>query len=259
MARIETPKDVSPLDYYIKFKRGFTKSQILISTVDSVKDNLRQAEMVRDEPIGLFLCYTAEEEAATFLYLAMREQKYNVPDFKNLTNHRDKIKIFLLALCIDKYLFSEIHLGDALVLMMEEIPREKSHPRNEIRAYTEMAGYKIAVTDPILNIKTKGKGVEGLKKAVIYDVENALRSVGMGESKDYDGLIKKLANRRNLCLYGEPKVKWKLDSKGSLSDFENNCVFLICLGYMFLQTERKSEAIQEIINTLFDRIGWPKE
>lgn len=256
MTKIHSPENVNSLDYYISFKRSFTKNQTSISVINSVKDNLRQAELVKREPIGLFLCYTAEEEAATFVYLCIKERGYNIPDFKRLNSHHDKIKIFLLALCINTYLFSEILLEDALVLMMEEVPKDKSHPRHEIRAYTEVSGYQIAITDPILNIKTRGSGEEGLNRAVREDVEAALKSAGLKDNGTCDDMIKLLANRRNLCLYGEPKIKARLDSEEDIKIFENNCLFLICLGYMFLQTEKNSEAVQKIINYLFDKIGW---
>ena len=108
MPNIQVPSSFEGglLTYLLSFSKIFKKQQEVKYCLDSVEDNIRQARILLGEPIGLFACLTAEEEAARFFYLCLKKRAYNLPRYDNLTAHQDKARILILATVIEEYFFN---------------------------------------------------------------------------------------------------------------------------------------------------------
>jgi hypothetical protein len=114
MPNIQIPSNFEGglLPFLLSFSKVFTKQQEVKYCLDSVEDNIRQAHLLIGEPIGLFACLTAEEEAARFFYLCLQERAYELPRYDSLRAHQDKARILIWATVIEEYYFRRTKCPD---------------------------------------------------------------------------------------------------------------------------------------------------
>lgn len=219
------------------------------SALLGMRDSLRQADLIRLEPLGMLACLTAEEEAAAFLYYALRAKGYDVPDYGRLHRHDDKIKVLIFALTLYEYFFG---------LMPIELPRrirlerDSGLPRTTLRWVIQ--DYEFVVEDPLEVIATIGDGKASHDAAIARVVQDALAKV-IPKGMSTKSQIKKLANRRNLCLYGNPERKQSFQEIAEMDHFISNCISITLIGLLVYNGNSRTSSMVKLIHAVFEKIA----
>lgn len=215
-----------------------------------VNDSLRQARLFPLEPLAMFACLTAEEEAATFLYYTLREKGYALPDYNKLHGHFDKTKILLLATALVDYFFNEAPEGFVSIVRVErdgEVPRTFRYFKSELHQVI------IKQLDPLETVKTQVSENDGHDAAVQMSVEKTLSGI-IPKGYTLKSHLKSMANRRNHSIYGDPEKKLRLKSETEVNKFETNCASIITTGFLVLNGTSKTSSMQKLVTNVFDAI-----
>lgn len=213
-----------------------------------VGDSLRQASLIPNEPLGLFALLTAEEEAAAFLYYALREKGYAVKDHGKLQRHPEKVKLVVFAEALHRYFFVDFPISSEPVITIESdngLPKTTfSFPLN---------GYQIIQEDPLAMIVTAGDGDAGHTKAVEGTVETLLRNL-TPKGGSLRSHIAEIANRRNLCIYGDPIKKTRINSERERLHYITNSLSMIILGILVFNGKSRTPSMEKLVESLFRKI-----
>lgn len=249
--KIQVPQDVDPEDlvgYFVSFESFFLNNEGMRNALLGVKDNLRQAALLLDEPLGMLACLTAEEEAATFLYYALQGKEYCVPEYGKLRRHPDKLKLVVFAIVTQRYFFSRMPSELSSVISVE---RDGQRPITCYKFYIN--GFECVQDDPLETVVTSGEEEGSHDHAVEASVTEVLADI---TRKGYtvNSYIKYLANRRNLCLYGDPTKKIRLQSTEELEHFKSNCISMIVLGLLVYNGNYPTPSMLKLVKSIFDKI-----
>tara|TARA_R100001224_G_scaffold38766_1_gene22071 strand:+ start:957 stop:1760 length:804 start_codon:yes stop_codon:yes gene_type:complete len=245
---LEIPKNVDVVEYLASFSSAFSQNQAMQKALGGVQDSIRQARLLREEPLGLFACLTAEEEASSFLYHAFLSKNYGLPDYGKLQNHGDKVKIFLLCMAIIHYYFREELVRDGLRV---RIAREGKNP--SITCYFPIAGHTAIIRDPFETVVTIGEGVGGFDQATDDAVDEVVKHASNGH-KNLASAIRYLKNRRNRCIYGPLKLKYALRDDDELNQYISNAVSIIICGFIIYFKHQTTGSMGKILEKMFDRL-----
>lgn len=245
---IQIPTNEDPIDYLASFAPVFSGNVGMHNALLGVQDSLRQAMLVPLEPLGMLACLTAEEEAATFLYYALREKGYPVPEYGKLHRHADKTKLVVFSHAIYKYFFEKFFVSSAFI----RIERIGDQPRTTF--HLSFGDYEIVQDDPLQIIRTEGEGEDGHAYVVEKTIDELLAEiVPKGFSIKY--FLKHLANRRNLCLYGDPKSKKRLQSEQGISHFKFNCVAMLVFGILVSNGDGRTSSMNKLVEAIYRKLS----
>lgn len=247
MPNIQIPSNFEGglLEYLLSFSKIFTKQQEIKHCLDSVEDNIRQAHLLIGEPIGLFACLTAEEEAARFFYLCLKKQGYELPRYDSLTAHQDKARILVWATVIEEYYFNFFdNIGSYFFLRVQP---ERRNIR--ISGHTKLEEQYCIELPNILQLIAKrgmGDGVEedNAEAAMVRACFDRTMSFNFGANNHPRRVVEYIAKRRNRCLYGDPRKKLRLKNRAELEQFEKNCAALIVMGFLVMQDNERWPSMQ---------------
>lgn len=246
---LEIPKDSDVIEYLASFSPAFSKNQNMQKALGGVQDSFRQAKMMKSEPLGLFACLTAEEEAASFLYRALIAKEYDLPPYKELKDHGNKVKIFLLCKAIIHYYFREEIVASGLRIRIEG---EKKRPL--INCFFPIsAEYKAVISDPFAMVVTRGKGDEGYNRAIHEAVDQVVQEASEGH-RSLSSAIEFLKNRRNMCIYGPLKQKYALRDEDELTQYISNATSILACGFIIYFKSEKTDSMGRIIDKMFKRL-----
>lgn len=245
---LEIPKNVDPLDYLASFAPAFSRHQEMQKALGGVQDSIRQAKLMREEPLGLFACLTAEEEASSFLYGALSSKKYNLPSYGKLTDHGNKVKIFLLCQTIIHYYFREDLVRDGLRVRFAQ---KGINP--VITCYFPIADNTAFIDDPFEMVVAMGDGPEGFDHAIRDAVDTVVKQASDGH-KDLASAVEYLKNRRNRCIYGPLRLKYALKDEAELRQYISNAVSVLACGFILHFKHQKTESMGKILETMFNRL-----
>ena len=245
---ISFPKDEIPIDYLASFAIAFKNIVLMHDALLGAQDSLRQANLIKQEPLGYLALITAEEEAASFLYYALREKGYAVPDHGKIQRHTDKVKMLLFAEVMMNYFFANFPLKDRAIF---RIMRENDLPVTSLQI--PINNYYVSIDDPLSTIFTVSNDETTNKLAIDKSVELLLEKY-IDKGSTLKKCIDDLANRRNLSLYGNPTNKYRIHSESEIKAFQNNCIVMIALGFMVFNSNKCTDSmimLVEIINKKF--------
>lgn len=253
MPNIQIPSNFEGglLGYLLSFSKVFTRQQEVKYCLDSVEDNIRQARLLMGEPIGLFACFTAEEEAARFFYLCLQKRAYELPRYDSLTTHQDKARILIWATVIEEYFFNFFtSVGSELHLRVQPEGRGV-----RVSGHTKLKeNYWIELPNLLQMIATSGKrdGLEddNTEAAMVRACFDRTMSSNFGANSQPEKVVEYIAKRRNRCLYGDPRKKQRLNNKEELDLFEKNCAALIVMGFLVMQDNERWPSMQLICTEL---------
>lgn len=245
---LEIPKGEVALDYLASFAPGFSKNQTMQKALGGVHDSFRQARLIPKEPLALFACLTAEEEAASFLYHALVAKGYDFPSYKKLQDHGDKVKVFLLGQAIVTYFFQEGLLEDGLRVRISGTSKKP-----DVECYMPIGEFKATFMDPFATIIQYGNGPEGFDNAIAAAVDNVVGGAAKGH-KGITSAIESLKNRRNLSIYGPLKLKRALKSDSEISHHVSNAVTLLICGFIIYLNHKKTEPMAKLLAKMFERL-----
>lgn len=245
----ELPSSLDPIEYLTSFAPAFAKNTEMRAALLGVNDSLRQATLLPLEPLGMLACITAEEEAATFLYYALVSKGYSIPNYEKLRRHQDKVKFLILGQALIFYFFGNEHVEFPNAIRIE---RDGDQPKTTRRM--RVGDFEIVQDDPLETIITLGDGESGHINAVESSVDAVLAGI---TPKGYTikSHIDKIANRRNLCLYGDPDRKNKFQSESQIDHFKNNCIGLIILGFLVSNGKSNTSSMVKLVGSIFSKIS----
>lgn len=245
---LEIPKNVDVVDYLASFAPAFSRNQAMQKALGGVQDSIRQARLIREEPLGLFACLTAEEEASSFLYHALLSKSYNLPDYGKLQDHGNKIKIFLLCKAIIHYYFREDIARDGLRVRVTQKGNTPS-----ITCYIPIADHAVIIHDPFEMVVAIGDGTERFDHAIRNAVDEVVKQASDGH-KNLTSAVNYMKNRRNRCIYGPLKLKFALKNDDQLTQYISNAVSILVCGFILYFKHQKTETMSKILEKMFDRL-----
>lgn len=245
---IQIPKSVDAVEYLASFSAAFSDHPEMRSALLGVEDSLRQASKLIGEPLGMLACLTAEEEAAAFLYYGLKAKGYPVPQYGKIHRHVDKLKLVVFAQAMHQYFFSKMptDLGSAIRIERDGQKPKTSHVFN-------YNGYSITQDDVLETVVTSGEGEGSHDVAIIAAVDQVLTDITPSGFTPASH-IKKVANRRNLCLYGDPEEKLRLRHADEIIHFRANCVAMITLGLLVFNGQNPTPSMVKLVECIFDKI-----
>lgn len=245
---IQIPKGVDAVEYLASFSASFRDHPDMQSALLGTEDSLRQASQLIGEPLGMLACLTAEEEAAAFLYYGLKAKGYSVPDYGKIYRHGDKLKLVVFAQAMHQYFFSNIptDLGSAIRIERDGLKPKTSHVFN-------YNGYSIVQEDFLETIVTSGEGDGGHDVAINVAVDKVVNDI-TPSGFTLSSHIKKVSNRRNLCLYGDPERKLRLRHAEEINHFRANCVSMITLGFLVFNGHNPTSSMVKLVDCIFDKI-----
>lgn len=231
------------LEYLASFADGYKSLPHVKASLESAALNLAQAKLLVGEPIGLFACLTAEEEAAAFLYHCLKSKGYRLPNFGKFRDHGDKARMMIWALIMEEYFlrhfesfgenaFLEVHNNDGRVL---------------IKNFLIIGKYAINMVSLLQMVASKDGIPDGPKHMMDACVQRALDRIG--QSASIVKTIDKMKNRRNLCLYGATANKPRLKDIEQWNIYKTRSEMIITLGFLVLQDEEISNVLQDLCDT----------
>lgn len=245
---IQIPKGVDAVEYLASFSNFFCDHPEMRSALLGAEDSLRQASQLIGEPLGMLACLTAEEEAAAFLYYGLKAKGYPVPDYGKLHRHGDKLKLVVFARAMQQYFFSTMPKDFGSVIRIE---RDGQKPKTtHVFSYN---GYSIIQDDILETIVTSGEREGSHDIAIKNAVDKVLADttpIGFTPAS----YIKTAANRRNLCLYGDPENKLRLRYPEEIAHFRANCVSMIVLGFLVCNGQDPTTSMVKLVECIFDKI-----
>lgn len=244
----EFPKGSEPLDYIASFAPAFAENENMRSALLGMRDSLRQAELLPSQPLGMLACLTAEEEAASFLYYALLHKGYAVTNYGKLQRHGDKSKVLIIALLLYEYFFKKPSLEFNRRVRLE---RDGDHPVTSLRMTVN--DFEILVEDPLETIITVGEGDAGHNAAVERAIQEVLEDV-VPKGMALVSQIKALSNRRNLCLYGDPKKKAKFDDS-DLAHFTSNSIAIIIIGFLVFNGKSQTLSMNKLVKNISQKLS----
>lgn len=245
---LEIPKGQVAIDYLASFAPAFSSNQTMQRALGGVHDSFRQAWLIPKEPLALFACLTAEEEAASFLYHALVSKGYIFPDYKRLKDHGDKVKVLLLGQAIVTYFFPDVLLQDGLRIRISGSSKEPA-----VECYVPIGDYNATIVDPFSMIIQHGTGPEGFDNALAAAVDNVVDGVAKGH-KGISSAVEVLKNRRNLSIYGPRWLKKAPKNDSDISHHVSNAVALLTCGFIIFFNHEKTEPMAKLLEKMFERL-----
>lgn len=216
-----------------------------------MRDSLRQASLIPTEPLGLFACFTAEEEAAAFLYFALRQKGYEVPDYQKLRRHPDKIRMLVFAQVVFQYFFNRLPAG---VVNTVRIEREGDRPKTSRHIKFNEHQLYLVQDDPLETVSTLGNGQDPHQAAISEIIDDTLTELVPAGFTLKSYVDKNLANRRNLSIYGDPDRKPRLASQEGISLFTETCIGIVVLGFLVFNGTSRTASLEKIVKDVFSRM-----
>ena len=246
--QLDIPRGEVAVDYLASFAPGFSKNQTMQKALGGVHDSFRQAWLIPKEPLALFACLTAEEEAASFLSHALLAKGYAFPAYNRLKDHGDKVKVFLLGQAIVTYFFQEELLEDGLRIRISG-----NNKKPDVECYMPMGDYKATIMDPFASIIQLGNGPEGFDNAIAAAVDSVVDVAANGHT-GIASAVESLKNRRNLSIYGPLKLKKALKSDSDISHHVSNAVVLLVCGFIIYFNHEKTVPMSKLLAKMFERL-----
>lgn len=247
--RIAFPPGVEPLEYITTFALAFDLDAKSRGALLGTADSIRQARLIPREPLGLFACMTAQEEAASFLYYALSARGHKVPHYGRLHRHPDKVKVLVAAIVLQNYFFTVLAADFPTTIRLAS----EAGLRN-VTVEMEMAGYIVSRDDPFEMIAVVGTGLDGQQAAVDQVIQTVLSSM-VSKGSSVRSAIGELANQRNLAIYGASDTKPRLSGERDIDRYIQTCVSLIAMAILVLNGSGPTESMDTLLSRLFEKLS----
>lgn len=214
---------------------------------ESSARHLERALILRDKmpEIAVFLAITAEEEAATAVFAALRKRNYEGATKLKDTDHTHKAGVFPFIKLLIRTLGAIKH-GVPLEIGFEPASDNSTNRMLKVRMPTSafgIPGYYIT-PDPPLNVISVGP--DGKPTDYLSEVRAAATEEGINSIHSH---MRELANRRNLMLYAsDTSIPAPNNSDQMLAEhFEGTLVNLA--AYLLIEPYPIQNLAQEALTT----------
>lgn len=248
---IAFPKGEDAIEYLASFAEAFESNDLLKGSLLSTQDNLRQAALIQSEPLGYFACLTAEEEAASFLYYALRDKGYPVPDHGKIQQHPAKSKVLVVAVAMANYFFGSVPSELSPVLRVEDKDGKPS-----VSLWLQFSEQTIVQDDPLsaIIVQRLTHGGTASHDAEVNRSINEVIDSFVPRGTSAGSAIKALANQRNLCLYGIPSQKPRMVDGEGLAYYREKCVCILTLAFAVLNSPSATLSMQKLVSQMYKQL-----
>ncbi|MCD6347325.1 MAG: hypothetical protein J7L96_07900 [Bacteroidales bacterium] len=193
--------------------------------------------------ISAFLAITAEEEAATAIFAALRKRGYAHARKLRARDHRFKAGVYPFLKLLSEVLGPLEH-GLPLILFFDQNNDSKKSGILRIRMPLELQGDRqiCIVPEPPLNlvsVDSDGKPSDYLKK-----VRSVASEQGIDSIYDY---IQNVANERNTLLYASDSGIPELKDVNYVLDHHIRAAFLNLIMYLLIEPHKVQNLVQEAL------------
>ncbi len=221
----------------------------------SCRRHLERAWEIKDEmpEVAVFLAITAEEEAATSLFHALKKRNYDNANRIKLRDHRFKAGVYpFLRLLGETLIPPKESLSLQLYFDSEFQPNGEEILRVKMPMFVKGEREYCLIPEPPLHIFSKDSA--GENKDYLKEVRGVATEKGIESIYLY---IKRLANERNKVLYasdsGIPNV---VDASPALQRHTNAAMLNLTI-YLLIEPHKRQNLPQEALNAfikVLDRI-----
>ncbi len=203
-----------------------------------------------DPEMAIFRSITAEEEAATAIFIALKEKGYDNAKKLKFKNHAYKqaLEPFIRSICTFSEKFSKVSgfpFGEKFQLKIEGEGKEKKLSLS----FYYMQGTVTAIPPLEFEIKLDDKP---------YHFDNELLEITSGKSRnDVVKHIEKIANLRNEILYAQPAGIPKIESniEGYIRKKKNIVFILLRVFALTYPYKEKALFVQQALNAYLAMMG----
>ena len=247
MTIFENELDLKIYDNILTAGRGHSK-HCLKSAIQHLEKSLLIKEI--DREMSVFRAITAEEEAATAIFLILKEKQYENAKKIKFKNHSYKQALSPFLDRVGEFLFKTTKVdnfpfGEKFHLKLEGSEKEK-----KLMLAFEIGG-KYAYPIPPLNFSIS---VNGMPYYFKEELNSLASQNNVNEVRKY---IADLANRRNEILYansqGVPEITGSIDSY--LKSRINTCIKFIRLYALISPYDEKALFVQHVLNSFLIMMG----
>lgn len=190
--------------------------------------------------VAAFLAITAEEEAATALFAALRKRQYNHATKLKVRDHKYKAGVYPFLKLLDKVLGPLKH-GLPLNLFFDE---ENGNLRIRIPLEIKADRQLCIVPDPPLNLVSVDPS--GNPTNYLKQVRSVASDQGIHSIFEY---IQKVANERNTMLYASDSGIPELNDIDGVLDRHFKAAFLNLIIYLLVEPHKVQNLVQASVDT----------
>ena len=193
--------------------------------------------------VSAFLAITAEEEASTALFAALKNKRYVRAKELKKNNHLHKGGVYPFLILLGETI--GIVNGELPVEMTFKIPNNTDNEVLRTRMFIGEFGGALnyAYPDPPLNLVSVD--ASGNAKDYLKDIRNAAFEKGI---KSIHAYIKTVANIRNKMLYASDSSIPNVKNIAEMLQRHIGATFLIHAIYLFIAQQPKQKLVEECID-----------
>ena len=202
-----------------------------------------------DPEMAVFRAITAEEEAATAIFLALKEQRYENANKIKFRNHSYKLALepFIRGICTFAEKWSKVPgfpFGDKFQLKIDGEGKEQKLAIS----FHYMEGLVTAIPPLGFEIKMNDKP---------YYFDDELLEITSGANRqDIIKHIEKIANTRNEILYAQPNGIPNVQNYENYIRKQKNIVFILLRVFALIYPYReKALFVQQALNAYLSMMG----
>lgn len=190
--------------------------------------------------VAAFLAITAEEEAATAIFAALRKRKYNHASSFKVKDHKHKAGVYPFLKLLGEVLGPLKH-GFPLNLFFDE-----KDGALRIRMPIGVQGDRqiCIVPDPPLNLVSVDPG--GIRADYLKQVRSAASNQGVSSIFKY---MQGLANERNTVLYASSSGIPKIQNVDAALERHFEAALLNLIVYLLIEPYKVQNLVQESVDT----------
>ena len=221
-----------------------------INSLRNAFDLLSRAKKLSDidSNAAVFLAITAEEEAVSSIFLALKQLGYDCSDKINHRNHIHKVAFYPFCQALSKSFEVFEKCTPQLV-----IDKEFEHPILFLRFFVEDFDGKSLVARPAVPF-----GFSIKNDICLEYFEDNLKLFFGEHFEKLKKCLKDVANKRNQVLYaspnGIPKVKFN-DAKKYFYEYENKINALMLLYFLIAPYKEKQIFVQQALHAFVKMLG----
>lgn len=209
--------------------------------------HLQRALVLEDEmpEVAVFLAITAEEEAATAVFAALRKRGYEGARDLRDTDHTFKAGVFPFIKLLVKSLGASKN-GIPLEIGFEPDRKKQANRMLKVRMSLRPFGLpgQFLMPDPPLNLVSIGSG--GVKTDYFAEVRKVATEEGINSIHEY---MRSLANRRNLMLYASDASIPSVENAEELLALHIEGALINLAAYLLIEPYSKQNLAQEALTT----------
>lgn len=203
-----------------------------------------------DPEMAVFRAITAEEEAATSIFLALKQKKYTNSNKLKFRNHTYKQAVAPFFQAIGKFIVYTSKLPNFPLGNEFSLKADTSSGKKKLQLVINLPGNKIGLPIPPLHFTL-------IKNSKVHDFHKELCDITTGTNRvDVIKYLKEIAELRNQILYanqdGIPVIQVDID--GYLIMKQKTVISFLRILCLFLPYKEKANFVQQSLDAFLNML-----